>query len=1108
MGKLINLAVYNPAILDNDEFLEGFVARQELTERLLSRLRDITPKNVARHLLLIGLRGMGKTSMLRRLALGVTTDPELSAVLIPLTFREEQYNVHNLHVFWCNCLDALGDYLEKKGARELAAELDREIEKLAAKGNDPDGTAACALFKEWCSKEGKRPLLLVDNIDLIFKGLKEQHQWGLRRILQERGGVVIVGASAGLMEEAITIDAPFYDFFQVHQLEKLSHPELLSCLRQIALKRGEAGARVLKVLDGDPARIHTLYDLTGGNPRTLVLLYLLLELDSEGDVMDDLERLLDQVTALYKSRVEDLAPQTRVVLDAVALAWNPVTVAQVAAETGLESTSISSQFDRLMKMGILEKVSLSTPAPTGYQLGERFFNIWYLMRNASRRMRNRLRWLTEFLRRLYTPQQLSSLADDFIKRSKERSRCSGVYGLALADALEDNTLRHAMNHHVTKVFQEQAEALCEQVDKYIDRNDLDQTTLTMAEMKKLVLECHRDWGNTSAEEFWDLLGGSLFFPADFKLNLASRLETVELKAIEFVVESNRDFNDDIKRRTGLPDAFDRLRQAVREGLLDSRSDFFHALAAAKEYDSPELLLIMIVLSGSDDLNLTTEMKQPLIETLQALFAQSENTLNSNCYYHWGRLLAYSELYTEAEKALRKSIELDPVNSNSWNGLGNLFSNNLKRYNDAEKAYRKAIKISPMNANHWYNFGILLSVHRNRYEEAAEAFLKATELKPNDSSMWFQLGLLLQFHLNRYDEAEQAYLKAAELNPKDASIWFNLGSLFLYNLNRYDEAEQAYRKNIELDPNAASWCQLGYLLQEHLNRYSEAEEAFRNAIKLDPKDVLPWINLGSLFQDNLSRYEEAEKAYRNAIDLDPKDSLPWYSLGNLLSDDLNRYDEAEFAYRNAIEISPENVDILNSLGNLLQDHQNRPEDAEASYRRSIELGDDGLLPRANLAYLLLAQPEKVKEAEMAYAEALPLLPEHGRQMLTAFRAIAKDNFGEAKDSLAKVLEENHPELFTVYNDDLLRLLRLAKKRGHGERLIAFLQESGLSERYWPLYAAFDAFLHGEERLRDVNPEVRGAAQRIFNWLNATPEAKEKKAKAMAGRKKGRKTTHNQ
>jgi len=893
MGNLINLAVYNPAILGDDEFLEGFVARRELTERLMNRLREITPKNIARHLLLIGQRGMGKTSMLRRLALGVAHDPALAAVLIPLTFREEQYNVHNLHVFWCNCLDALGDYLENSGRRGPAAQLDGEIGKLAAKGSDPDGTAACALFKEWCKKEDKRPLLLVDNIDLIFSGLKEQHQWGLRRILQERGGVAVVGASAGFLEATARTEAPFYDFFQVHQLEKLGQQELFFCLRQLAGKRGDAGVRVTRVLDSDPARIHTLYDLTGGNPRTLVLLYLLLELNSEGDVMDDLERLLDQVTALYKARVEDLAPQTRVVVDAVALAWNPVTVAQIAADTGLEATSISSQFDRLVKMGLLEKVSLSTPAPTGYQLGERFFNIWYLMRNASRRMRNRLRWLTEFLRRLYTPQQLTSLADDFIKKSRVHSRCSGVYGLALADALEDKTLSYAMNYHVTRLFHEQAAALREQLENFVDRGDLDQTALTMSEMKKRVLECKRDWGGTTPEEFWDLVGGSVHNSAHEKLAFASGLEDATLEQLESVVESQKKMNDSLKRELGLPDAFDQLRGALREGVIHSCNDLRHALLTVREYQTPELPLLMIMLADTENISLPTDICNPLVDALRPVFNQSGDKFNSNCYYHWGRFLTCNGYYLDAEAALRQSIAIDPTNCNAWNGMG-------------------------------------------------------------------------------------------------------------------------------------------IVLDEYLHRHDEAEHAYRAAIELDPKDAAPWYNLGNLLQDHLRRYDEAEQAYRSAIELD------------------NEY----------------------------------------------------LFPRSNLAYLLLSQPARANEAETAYREAIDLLPEHGRLLLSTFRDLAGDNFGAAMKNLARILEENHSELFTVYQDDVLRILRLAKSRGYGERLLTFLRESGLGERHWPLYAAFDAYLQGEERLRDVNPEVRVAARRIFDWLNSTPSTPDKDAPATASKKRGR------
>jgi hypothetical protein len=307
MGDLIRFALYNPGMLSDEEFLAAFVARQNLTESLLRDLLEMNSSGPAKHFLILGQRGMGKTSLLRRLALGVAEDPELSARFLPLSFREEQYNVLNLHVFWCNCLDAFGDFLERAGRSAEASALDDAIAKVAGTRDDPEGNAAFDLFRTWTKREKKRPLLFLDNLDLILAGLEKQ-QWPLRRALQGRGSLAIVGAAVGFLEATARTDAPFYDFFRVTVLEKLTHPELIACLRRFALERGKGGEKVLRILQGDPARIHTLYDLTGGNPRTLVLLYLLLEMGSEGEIMSDLERLLDQVSALYKARVEDLPP--------------------------------------------------------------------------------------------------------------------------------------------------------------------------------------------------------------------------------------------------------------------------------------------------------------------------------------------------------------------------------------------------------------------------------------------------------------------------------------------------------------------------------------------------------------------------------------------------------------------------------------------------------------------------------------------------------------------------------------------------------------------------------------------------------------------------------
>ena len=75
----------------------------------------------------------------------------------------------------------------------------------------------------------------------------------------------------------------------------------------------------------------------------------------------------------------------------------------------------------------------------------------------------------------------------------------------------------------------------------------------------------------------------------------------------------------------------------------------------------------------------------------------------------------------------------------------------------------------------------------------------------------------------------------------------------------------------------------------------------------------------------------------------------------------------------------------------------------------------------------------------------------------------------------------------YHGFVLLFLRLTAERGYGDKLIETFNEQGLSERFWPLHASFDAYVHGEARLMDVNPEVRGAAKRIYGWLDSPRRA---------------------
>lgn len=470
MQDVTGFTVYNPGSLTDEDFLRSFVARQNVANNLIEQLAKVATGSLETHFLVLGQRGMGKTSMLRRLALAAKTDPRLLNSLIPLSFREEQYNVHSSQVLWTNCLDALGDWFDQIGEHAKAEQLDKEVALLNSKHDD-----ALALFNTWIARENRRPLLLLDNIDLIFTGLKKEQGY-LDKFVPKPGGMVIVGGSATPVDVICEPNAELHEAFHVIRFDRLSKSELMACLRSLAIARGVNGEKVLKVLANESARVKTLHDLTGGNPRTLTMLYMLLERDVDGDAFGDLERLLDEATVLYKARVEDLPPQARVVLDAVALAWDPTLASAVAASTLLDVTVVSSQLDRLQKEGIIEKVSVSKTTRAAYQISERFFNIWYLMRHGARRQRSRLRWLTVFLRSFYSHTQLVERAKSLVSADGDIGVDLGVetgqYLLALSDAIDDEGWRSILKSQARDEFERYALSLGRTLDEIVDPSDV------------------------------------------------------------------------------------------------------------------------------------------------------------------------------------------------------------------------------------------------------------------------------------------------------------------------------------------------------------------------------------------------------------------------------------------------------------------------------------------------------------------------------------------------------------------------------------------------------------------------------------------------------------
>lgn len=389
--------LYNPALMPREELIASFLVRHAELEEVLRQVRAAQPQHAPQHVLVIGFRGMGKTTLLHRAAYAVEEDPELSRAWLPVLFDEEQFNVGELADFWLNALEALSVSTGRPDLRCLADDLAEKFREEALE------EAAFSALRDLHLELDRRLLLLVDNVDLIFDRIGSDREASrLREVLQHEPWMLLVGSSSRVIEATYEYGQPFYEMFKVIELQPLEEEETLQLLSGLAEQY--QAPQVSDVVRTDPARLAKLRLLMGGNPRTVGLLFGVLKEGPTEDLRDQLQRLLDSCTSLYKERLESLPIQAQRIFDALAQRWNPATAEDIADDLRIGRGTASGQLHRLVDKGLVEKIKLPGRS-MGFQVRERFFNVWCLMR-GGRRGRQRLRWLVEAVELFYDVERI------------------------------------------------------------------------------------------------------------------------------------------------------------------------------------------------------------------------------------------------------------------------------------------------------------------------------------------------------------------------------------------------------------------------------------------------------------------------------------------------------------------------------------------------------------------------------------------------------------------------------------------------------------------------------------------------------------------------------
>ena len=422
---------YNPAFLSADELVKTFCVRSRELRSISETIRACSSTSNV-HMLVVGPRGSGKTTLLLRVATEVRRDHDLSRRFFPIVFAEESYNVSTCGEFWLEVFYRLAQELRRGVGGADYGRLYDEFRKIS---DEPTLTNRClGELLRFARQEGKRLVLFVENVNSIFANAKSTDMgWQLRHTLQTEPQILLIASATNRFDAIDDPSEALFGFFQVRRLKPLNEHEAAD------LWESASGFR--------PKRptIRSIQILTGGSPRLISIIAQFGAGLSFADLMNNLMALVDDHTEYFRSNLEALPFQERLVFLALAGLWKPSTTREIADQARLTTNQCSGQLKRLEERGAV-LVTGGSPRRKQYYLTERLFNIYYLLRLHGG-AGDLVHALVRFMQAYYSLPQLVEVAAQIAQATKSQD--------AITSQIARQTLAlltEAAPHNVRELF--------------------------------------------------------------------------------------------------------------------------------------------------------------------------------------------------------------------------------------------------------------------------------------------------------------------------------------------------------------------------------------------------------------------------------------------------------------------------------------------------------------------------------------------------------------------------------------------------------------------------------------------------------------------------------
>ncbi len=181
----------------------------------------------------------------------------------------------------------------------------------------------------------------------------------------------------------------------------------------------------------------------------------------------------------------------------------------------------------------------------------------------------------------------------------------------------------------------------------------------------------------------------------------------------------------------------------------------------------------------------------------------------------------------------KAIFIDPKLPPAWTGRGVALSF-LNRPDDAQKSWEQSLELDPLDYDTWLNFGGFLTDYLEKYQEAIKIFDQVIEANPNISRAWQFRGVALS-HLNQLDDAMELYKKGLALDPNNEHCNAGIADILAIS-GRYVEALDHFQVFLNRHPfNVSVLTNIG-ICEMKLGNITKALYYFETALGRDPNNT--------------------------------------------------------------------------------------------------------------------------------------------------------------------------------------------------------------------------------------------------------------------------------